>query len=92
MCDGRDLRQFKRFTRAIPKEIRIALELGDPPEFDGMVCAGCGTRIGNEIDHVEPRAARGPTSKSNLEPKCCWNCHPEKTKRDRKAGKLKRRE
>ncbi|MFP5298333.1 MAG: HNH endonuclease [Actinomycetota bacterium] len=85
--DGKDLRQFKRFTRHIPKEILIALELGDPPDFDGVRCIDCGNRFRPEFDHLEPRAARGPTSKPNLCPRCN-PCHKAKTERDRKAGKL----
>ena len=64
----------------------MALELGPPPDFDGVRCVDCGNRFRNEIDHVEPRAALGPTSNPNLEPRC-WPCHKRKTERDRKAGK-----
>ncbi|MGH2805748.1 MAG: HNH endonuclease [Actinomycetota bacterium] len=86
--DGTDLRHFKRWTKHIPVEVAIALELGDPPAFDGVACVDCGNRFRTEFDHVEPRAARGPTSKPNLDPRC-WTCHQAKTKADRKAGKLK---
>ncbi|MCA1709245.1 MAG: hypothetical protein LC808_40570 [Actinobacteria bacterium] len=37
---------------------------------------------------MEPRAARGPTSNVNLDPRC-WPCHQEKTRLDRHAGKFK---
>jgi 5-methylcytosine-specific restriction endonuclease McrA len=87
ICDGKDLRNFKRFTKHIPVEVQIALELGDPPDFDGVRCVDCGNRFRTEFDHVEPRAANGPTSKPNLNPRC-WPCHLAKTKRDRAAGKL----
>jgi 5-methylcytosine-specific restriction endonuclease McrA len=86
--DGKDLRQFARWTKHIPVEIQIALELGDPPGFDGVTCTDCGNRFRTEFDHLEPRAAKGPTSKPNLKPRC-WPCHVAKTERDRKAGKLK---
>jgi hypothetical protein len=86
--DGKDLRQFARWTRHIPVEIQIALELGDPPGFDGISCTDCGNRFRTEFDHVEPRVAKGPTSKGNLHPRC-WDCHQKKTAEDRKAGKLK---
>jgi hypothetical protein len=86
--DGKDLRQFARWTRNIPIEVAIALELGDPPGFDGVACVDCGNRFRTEFDHVLPRAARGPTSNDNLDPRC-WTCHRAKTKRDRRAGKLK---
>jgi hypothetical protein len=86
--DGKDLRQFKRWSKHIPIEVAIALELGDPPEFDGVACIDCGNRFRPEIDHIEPRAARGATSRPNLTPRC-WGCHREKTERDRRAGKIR---
>jgi hypothetical protein len=85
--DGKDLRHFKRWTKHIPVEIQVALELGDPPDFDGVACIDCGKRFGTEFDHFEPRNNRGPTSTGNLGPRC-WPCHKEKTGRDRSAGKL----
>ena len=88
ICDGKDLREFKRWTRHIPVEVQVALELGDPPEFDGVACVDCGNRFRTEFDHIEPRAAMGPTSKPNLGARC-WACHQAKTERDRRAGKLK---
>ena len=86
--DGKDLRQFARWSRHIPVEVSVALELGDPPGFDGVACVDCGNRFRTEFDHVEPRAARGPSSNGNLKPRC-WPCHQAKTERDRRAGKLK---
>ena len=86
--DGVDLRNFARWSKHIPIEVAVALELGDPPGFDGVRCVDCGNRFRTEFDHVEPRAARGPTSKRNLDPRC-WPCHQAKTARDRKAGKLR---
>ncbi|MGH2751220.1 MAG: HNH endonuclease, partial [Actinomycetota bacterium] len=62
--------------------------LGEPPGFDGVSCVDCGNRFRTEFDHVEPRAARGPSSNGNLEPRC-WSCHQVKTKGDRRAGKLR---
>jgi hypothetical protein len=44
--DGTDLRQFKRWTKHIPVEVAVALELGDPPEFDGVTCVDCGIGSG----------------------------------------------
>ena len=86
--DGKDLRHLRRWTRDIPVGVRLALELGPPPAFDGVVCADCGNRLGTENDHVEPHCALGPASTDNLEPRC-WNCHKAKTERDRKAGKFR---
>jgi HNH endonuclease len=86
--DGVDLRNYVRWSRTIPIGVRIALELGEPPSFDGIVCADCGNRFRTEFDHVKPRVALGPTSQLNLKPRC-WRCHQDKTARDRKAGRLK---
>ena len=86
--DGNDLRNMRRWTRNTPVEVRLALELGAPPRFDGIRCADCGNRFRTQNDHVEPHCARGPASTDNLEPRC-WSCHQAKTARDRKAGKLR---
>lgn len=86
--DGKDLRQFARWSRNIPVEVAVALELGPPPSFDGVVCVDCGNRFRTEFDHVEPHAAKGPCSSTNLQPRC-WGCHQAKTAEDRKNGKLK---
>lgn len=88
--DGVRIDTVKHFGRHIPVELRTALDLGIPPDFDGTVCAdGCGRRYGLEWDHVNPVANRGPTSLANLAPRC-WSCHHDKTERDRKAGLLTR--
>lgn len=84
--DGKDLRQFKRWSRDIPVEVQVALELGRPPEFNGVSCVDCGNRFRTEFDHVQARNARGPTSEPNLRPRC-WPCHQAKTKRDREAAR-----
>jgi len=86
--DGEDLRNIKRYARSRPKEVAIALELGEPPSFDGVSCVDCGNRFRTEFDHVHPYVARGPNSYENNDPRC-WPCHQAKTKRDRRAGKLK---
>jgi 5-methylcytosine-specific restriction endonuclease McrA len=81
--DGKDLRHFTRWSRHIPIEVAVALELGEPPGFDGIACVDCGKRFKNQIDHVRPRSHTGPTSHPNLRPRC-WTCHQAKTKRERK--------
>ncbi|MDQ3986543.1 MAG: HNH endonuclease [Actinomycetota bacterium] len=86
--DGKDLRHFRRWSRGIPVEVALALELGEPPAFEGVACVDCGNRFRPEFDHVKPRVAEGPVSNSNLKPRC-WGCHKEKTKRDRRAGRLR---
>jgi hypothetical protein len=88
ICDGKDLRRLRRWSRTIPVEVALALELGDPPHFDGIKCVDCGNRFRTEFDHVEPRVAGGPCSNQNLKPRC-WSCHRAKTERDRRAGKLR---
>jgi hypothetical protein len=85
--DGTDLRHMRRWTRSTPVEVLLALELGEPPEFDGIRCSDCGNRLGTENDHVEPHVAGGPAAIDNLAPRC-RSCHRAKTERDRKAGKL----
>ena len=87
LVDGEDLRHFKRFSRHVPPEIKIALELGTAPEFDGPSCIDCGIRFRPERDHLEPVVAQGPTSYTNLDWRCDL-CHGAKTEADRKAGKL----
>jgi hypothetical protein len=77
------------FGRHIPAELRTALNLGPPPDFDGVKCSetGCERRYHLEWDHVNPVANGGLTSLDNLKPRC-WPHHQEKTERDRKAGLL----
>jgi hypothetical protein len=88
LYDGKDLRQFMRWSRSIPVEVAVALELGPAPDFDGVGCVDCGNRFRTEFDHVEPHVAGGPASQANLKPRC-WSCHQAKTSRDRKNGKLR---
>jgi len=84
--DGTDLRHLKRWTRAIPTPVRTALNLGDPPDFNGPVCVDCGNRLRLEWDHQQPHVAGGAASTSNLKPRCA-PCHDKKTSADHKAGK-----
>lgn len=90
LVDGKDLRHFKRFSRHVSPEIKVALELGTAPEFDGPACTDCGNRFRPERDHLEPVVAMGPTSYRNLKWKCN-PCHEVKTEADRRAGKFKPR-
>jgi hypothetical protein len=87
--DGVRIDTVAHYGRHLQAELRSALELGGPPDFDGVGCveANCDRRHGLEWDHVNPRANRGPTSYENLEPRC-WPHHREKTERDRRAGLL----
>jgi hypothetical protein len=88
--DGKDLRHLKRWSRGIPVEVATALELGEPPEFDGVKCVDCGRRFRPEFDHVEPYASCRSTSLPNMKPRC-WTCHGTKGDEDRRNGKLKPR-
>ena len=87
--DGVAIHTVAHFGRHRPAELRTALELGSPPDFDGVECdeAGCGRRHGLEWDHVDPVANDGPTSFANLRPRC-YPHHREKTELDRLAGLL----
>jgi hypothetical protein len=73
--------------RALPAVLRTALELGSPPEFDGIRCVDCGDGLGLQWDHIDPVANGGPTCLGNEAPRC-YRCHVEKTERDRRAGLL----
>jgi hypothetical protein len=86
--DGIDIATVCHLGRHIPAELRTALELGAPPDFDGVTCSepGCGRRHGLEWDHTDPVANGGPTSYKNLRPQC-WP-HQDKTEQDRRAGLL----
>jgi 5-methylcytosine-specific restriction endonuclease McrA len=85
--DGVRIETVKHFGRHIPAELRTALDLGGPPDFDGVICVDCGTRHHIQYDHVDPVANGGPTTRANLSGRC-WDCHELKTERDRQAGLL----
>ncbi len=87
--DGVRIDTVKHFGRYMRAELRTALEVGAPPDFEGTVCVEpeCGRRYGLEWDHVNPVANHGPTSYANLQPRC-WPHHRDKTERDRAAGLL----
>jgi 5-methylcytosine-specific restriction endonuclease McrA len=87
--DGVRIETVKHVGRYIPAELRTALELGDPPDFDGLSCVDCGKRYGIERDHVDPVANGGPTSRDNITGRC-YGCHQRKTDQDRQAGLLGR--
>ena len=87
--DGKDLRQIKGWTRKWPADVARVLNLGKPPEFDGLKCVDCGNRFHIENDHVEPYlGGENPSALWNHDHRC-WSCHLIKTEADRKAGKLK---
>jgi hypothetical protein len=73
--DGKDLRNIKRWTRNTPVEVRLALQLGEPPDFDGIKCVDCGKRFRNEDDHVIPIAPEGrhrPATSSRGAGRATW--------------------
>ncbi len=88
--DGTDLRHLKRWTRNIPTPVRVALQLGHPPEFSGPVCVECGNHYQLELDHQPPHATGGPASLDNINP-LCHQCHTQKTATDQKTIKHQRR-
>ncbi|HVE45637.1 MAG TPA: DUF222 domain-containing protein, partial [Acidimicrobiales bacterium] len=59
--DGVNIHTVTHLGRYIPAELRTALELGDPPELDGVTCSGCGKKFKLQWDHVEPVCAGGVT-------------------------------
>ncbi|MDQ3662622.1 MAG: HNH endonuclease [Actinomycetota bacterium] len=85
--DGTDLRHLRRWTRNTPVEVLLALQLGEPPEFDGVKCIDCGHRFRTEKDHLDPHAVGGFASTGNLKWRC-YGCHQRKTAEDRRRGKL----
>jgi len=91
--DGVQIHTMSHLGRNLPAVLRSALELGAPPDFDGVTCSvsGCGRRYGLQWDHIDPCANGGPTSYANSQP-LCYPHHQEKTKRDRKAGLLNGRD
>jgi hypothetical protein len=88
--DGTDLRHFERWTRNIPTAVRLALQLGEPPQFDGPRCVDCGNHFRLEVDHLDPHAAGGPASVENTDLRCP-PCHARKSAADRRAGRDRRR-
>ena len=89
---GVEIHTVAHLGRRKTAELRTALELGPPPQFEGAVCVedGCDRRYGLEWDHDDPVANDGPTSYENLMARCKPD-HWAKTERDRKAGKLRPR-
>ena len=85
--DGVRIETIRHLGRTIPAELRTALELGDPPAFEGLRCIDCGTSHGVERDHVNPVANGGLTAYDNMVGRC-WECHEKKTEADRQAGLL----
>lgn len=66
--DGKDLRHIRRWTRNTPVEVLLALELGGPPEFDGVKCSDCGKRFEprKTIWSLIARAVPRPVTTSSL--------------------------
>jgi hypothetical protein len=91
--DGADLHTVAHFGRHIRAEVRTALKLGPPPDFDGARCAeaNCDRRYHLEWDHRNPNANWGPNAYDNFQA-LCWPHHQDKTARDRRAGLLSPRE
>jgi hypothetical protein len=87
--DGTRVDTIVHYGRRRPALLQSVLDLGAPPEFDGVTCAehGCDRQHGLEWDHDNPVANDGPTSYENLVARC-WPHHRDKTERDRKAGRL----
>ena len=87
ITDGTRIETVSHIGRNLPAELRTALELGDPPGFEGLICVDCAKAYGIERDHIDPVANGGPTAYDNLAGRC-WDCHERKTAADRRAGLL----
>ncbi|MEX1007485.1 MAG: HNH endonuclease signature motif containing protein [Acidimicrobiia bacterium] len=87
--DGTKVDTIVHYGRRRPALLQTVLDLGDPPDFDGVACAeeGCDRRFGLQWDHKDPVANDGPSSAENFQP-LCYPHHVEKTERDRQAGLL----
>jgi hypothetical protein len=83
--DGVNIHTVTHLGRYLRAELRTALELGGPPEFDGIACSVCGKKFRLQWDHVEPLCAGGITTFANEDAKC-WSCHLDKSDRERAAG------
>jgi len=90
--DGTKVDTIVHYGRRRPALLQSVLDLGHPPEFDGVTCSidGCDRTYYNQWDHADPFTNGGPTSAENLQP-LCWTHHQEKTARDRAAGRLGRK-
>ena len=88
--DGVDIQKIHHVGRKYTAQLRTALLLGAAPSFTGRACIDCGRSWGLQNDHDDPVAHTGPTSYNNVKPRC-YDCHREKTVRDRKAGLLRTR-
>jgi len=90
--DGTKVDTIVHYGRRRPALLQSVVDLGAPPEFDGVTCVveACDRRYQHQWDHADPFANGGPTSAENLQP-LCWTHHQEKTERDRAAGKLGRK-
>ena len=68
--DGCNIHAVAHVGRRRSAELNTALELGAPPDFDGVTCSevGCDRKYGLEWDHIDPVANGGPTSAENIQP------------------------
>jgi len=85
--DGVRILAIKHFTRGYKAELRTALELGDPPDFDGRACVDCGGQFRPQIDHDLALTNGGATEIANLKWRCP-TCHRAKTERDLAVARL----
>lgn len=90
--DGTKIGTIAHFGRRVPAVLRTALELGPPPDFDGLACTapGCDRRFHLQQDHIDPVANGGVTALANYQP-LCFVHHQMKTEEDRRAGRLGQR-
>jgi hypothetical protein len=88
--DGVDLRHFRRWTPNVPVEVRIALELGEPPDFDGVRCRYCGNASGTKQTTSSPTSPEAPRPMTTSGPGAGAAIRPRPSA-TRETGKLRPR-
>ncbi len=81
--DGDQVTDIKRYTRSYPVALRILLEIGPPPDFDGPICVDCGRHYHLQKDHPQAIVNGGITELDNIDWRCP-HCHKAKTEQDLK--------
>jgi len=86
--DGVKIESLSRSSRSITPALRLLLEIGTPPDFLESVCVECGNRYRLQLNHINPYAAGGETSYTNLG-RLCPPCHAKETAEQYAAGLLR---
>ncbi|HVM40718.1 MAG TPA: HNH endonuclease signature motif containing protein [Acidimicrobiia bacterium] len=86
--DGVKIESLSRASRSVTPALRLLLEIGKPPDFLESVCVECGSRYRLQLNHINPYAAGGETSYTNLG-RLCPPCHAKETAEQYAAGLLR---